>query len=105
MTTSATFVKATDKQVKFILDLLPWYYDGNADKAKHLCATVSASRKLSKRDASTAISIMLPVANVVKTCHKMLASGRGGATNYYAANVDMDDETDDIKLNAIWDNL
>lgn len=105
MNTTSTTSKATDKQVKYLLDLIPDYYFGDPDKAKQVQAIVSTSDKLSKRDASTAITIMRAEYELQDAAWDMYHAGKCKASNHYAAHTDIYDDADDKKLQAIWDKL
>lgn len=97
--------KATEKQVRFILDLIKQYYSLCADRASELTAIVSATDKLSKQDASKAIAIMKQEADLRKRSWDMYHRGLCKASNYYAAHTDIWDDTDENTLNAIWAKL
>lgn len=102
-------MKATEKQIKYLQDLVKLYYTAYDDKKQewkdNLIAKLGAENNLSKEDASKAIKIMKSDLDIQKEAWKMFDRGKCKASSYYAAHTDIYDTTDDETLIDIWATL
>lgn len=94
--------KATDKQVCFLIALVKRYYDNQPEKRETLLVSLSHPANLTKRDASKAIDIMKKDVDIQREAWAAHRAGRCKASDYYAAHIDIYDDSNDKELARIW---